>query len=88
MSAHGDTINQAFATAVVAATLDTVCEDWCELLEQGVRTTELDSVVGLCCLQLIIRADMLIEDMADVREGIAEPLKVAVARQCQVFLYG
>lgn len=88
-SAYRDEINRAFATGVVAATLDTVCdEDWLEQLDGGVRTTEITSVVGIGCLQLIVRADMLMADMADVDDEVRETLQKGVAHQCAVFLYG
>lgn len=87
-TAHADELLAALAAEVVAATVETVCETWVDVLDMGVRTTDADSVVGIHCIQLLLRAQLLLEDMADVTGGAKDLVRESVASQCRVFLYG
>jgi len=63
--------------------------EWMDYLDESVKEMPAYSNCGADCLALIIKADLLLSDMADMKDsGIFEDLMAGVARQCEVFVNG
>lgn len=69
---------------------------WHDLMEADVAALPVASVCGALCLALILRAGLLMDDMADISfkeesaimEGVMQSVRKAVNHQCNVVYYG
>lgn len=81
-------LEMAFGRNVVASTIDTVCEDWADMLDQGVRTTDLETDMGAVCLHVIVRADYLLSGLRDLPAETVMDMRRAVAEHCAAVVRG
>ena len=79
-------LEMAFGRYVVAATIDTVCEDWAEVLDLSARTTGLDSDAGEMCLGVLVRAEFMLAGLAHLPVESLQQMRKAVAEQCHSLL--
>lgn len=79
---YREDLESAFGKHIVAATVDTVGEEWLELLGERVRTSDLDSEIGAVCLQTIVRADYMLSGMTHLPSASRAGIMGAVAEQC------
>lgn len=81
-------LEMAFGRNVVASTIDTVCEEWSELLDLGVRTTDLETDTGALCMHVLVRAGYMLSGLPDIPKETALEMRRAVAEHCAALARG
>ncbi len=81
---------QAALAPLAAGTLlrDLLDGDWRNALDDVIISLDAICEVGLASWALIVRAEMMLRDMADIEDVFRVGLREAVARQAEVFYYG
>ena len=88
---HYEELNKVVRFGDETATIDDMVGDsvWWDSLDNSVRQMQAHSNCGADCLALIIRADMVLNDMMDMADtDFRSGLMRDVARQCEVFVNG
>jgi hypothetical protein len=88
---HYEELNKVVRFGDETATIDDMVGDseWWDSLDNSVRQMQAHSSCGADCLALIIRADMVLNDMMDIADtDFRSGLMLDVARQCEVFVNG
>ena len=77
-------VDPAFANTL-AMTLGEAMEAWADQMSDRLAELACNTVVGARCLQIMLRAEGLIERLHDVD---ADAIRLTVLKQCRVYYFG
>lgn len=85
---YRDDLEMAFGRNIIGGTVETVCDDWADVLSLGVRNTSLNTDLGVLVLHVLVRADYLMASKPAADAVAMAGLKANVADQLDMMVQG